>query len=62
MSQKKQVGDGESNSSDDRDYSSAVFLCPHCSNVFAVRPFKIQTGEGKCPRCGETTDNFVKKK
>ncbi|UCF84205.1 MAG: hypothetical protein JSV50_00795 [Desulfobacteraceae bacterium] len=61
MSLRKQSGDDGSGSSDEREYSSAVFLCPRCNNVFVVRPFKIQPGEGKCPRCGQATDHFVKK-
>lgn len=61
MARRKQSGDGESGSNDDREYSSAVFLCPRCNNVFTVRPFKLQTGEGKCPRCKQTSDHFVTK-
>ena len=61
MSWRMQSGDGGSGSSDEREYSSAVFLCPRCNNVFVVRPFKVQTGEGKCPRCGKATEHFVKK-
>ena len=51
----------ESDSSDEREYSSAVFLCPHCGKVFVTSPFKVQIGEGKCPRCKGVTNNFVKK-
>jgi len=61
MSRGKRSGGDESGSIDDREFSSAVFLCPRCNNVFAVRPFKLQTGEGKCPRCGQATDHFVTK-
>lgn len=61
MSEKKESGDVETNSADSRDYSSAVFLCPHCSHVFSVRPFKTQNAERKCPRCGHSTENYVRK-
>jgi len=59
MSLEKPKEDNESAPKDDREYSSAVFLCPRCNHVFALRPFKNQTGKGKCPRCGHATDNFV---
>jgi hypothetical protein len=61
MSWRKHSGDSGSGSSDEREYSSAVFLCHHCNNVFVVRPFKFQKGKGKCPRREKATDHFVKK-
>jgi rubrerythrin len=61
MSRDERSGGGEPDSKDDREYSSAVFLCPKCNNVFTVRPFKLQNGEGKCPRCGQSTEHFVTK-
>ena len=61
MSQRKRSESGESDSSDDREYGSAVFLCPKCNNVFVVSPFKIQNRKRRCPRCGKATDHFVKK-
>jgi hypothetical protein len=61
MSQSKRSGDPEVDFSDDREYSSAVFLCPRCGNVFSVKPFKTQNAERKCPRCGQFTDNYVRK-
>jgi predicted RNA-binding Zn-ribbon protein involved in translation (DUF1610 family) len=59
MSRRKRSGNDELGSSDEREYSSAVFLCPHCKNVFVVRPFKTQTEGRKCPRCGQATEHFV---
>jgi rubrerythrin len=61
MSWGKRSGSVEPDYKDDREYSSAVFLCPKCNNVFTVRPFRLQNGEGKCPRCGQSTEHFVTK-
>ena len=61
MALRNQNSGSGTRSSDEHEYSSAVFLCPRCNNIFIVRPFDIQTGRGKCPRCRETTENFVRK-
>jgi rubrerythrin len=59
MSRDERSGGGELDSKDDRQHSSAVFLCPRCNNVFTLRPFRLQNREGKCPRCGKATAHFV---